>query len=105
MADVSGKLVSGVEVRVYFSGEGTETHRHNVALSLEGALGMKGSSVQAQEGRWDGQVEPGYVVTLTCDRGYSTRQVAALVKQYLDRYTPNLSFYVTVQEVSCMEVF
>ena len=105
MADVSGKLIGGVQVRAYFSGPEAAEVRHEVAKALEVALGMKGSSVQRQEGRWAGNVEDGYVVEVTCDRGYSTRQVAKMVEMRLQRWTPGLTFYVTVSELSCMEVF
>lgn len=68
MAEQSGKPITGVRLRVY--GSGTGFHRaqaHRLAAELEETFGMDGSAIFEQDGRWDGESEPGYVIEMVFD--------------------------------------
>lgn len=106
MAEESGKLIQGVRTKVYVSGPDGVPMVDVIALSLERGLGMKGSSIQHQLGRWDSKTEPGHVIEITCD-WMNESQVAENVEAELRPFVDSLglTFYVTIETVKCMEVF
>ncbi len=83
-----------------------ESRAHGVAAVVEHALGMKGSSVQPQTGRWGGDIESGYVVECVTDgTGFPREALLDLRPKLQVLVRSGLTFYVTAEVVECMEVF
>lgn len=108
--EVTQQVQKQVRVRVAMSG-GTEAQAHHVAWVVEGILGMKGSSVLPQQGRWDGVAEAGYIVECCAPvKGYDRRTPSDFIRLVGPALqskvkTLGLTFYVTAEEVLAMEVF
>lgn len=110
VANSGGRELTNV-VRVYLSdgrpNHTTENRAAYVASVLETRLGVKGSAIYPQVGRWGGRGEPGHVVEVAVPAA-SRSNIGKAVHEELQGLVEafELTFYVTItRDVIAMEVW
>jgi hypothetical protein len=97
-------------VRVYLSDAEKSSERAAISAAerLELRFGVKGSSVQEQLGRWDGETELGHVVEISVPFQGAYANLGKMIHEVLQPMVKSygLTFYVTLaRDVVAMEVF
>lgn len=101
----SGEAYTVEIMRVYLSGApDLDVAATEVAVHLEQAADVLGSTTMPSTGRWHGIAEPGRVIELAYQPTPEKAENMSLALQYL-RDRLGLTFFVTAERATAMEIY